>query len=256
MASAQTKLKPNYIAPRLAVALAILVGLWFEHVARGEERKAAIIAGAVVPVSLGALALGLAIFSEQMRFAQDVSVLFGDIALLGIVMFAGSLLTLAFLARPRASGRAPLALAATMTAVILMIVMVSEPRIERFKPIPALASIINSERRPSDVVVIQGVAGGNALLFYTAPPVVMLAPQADRGETGPADTNHVLCSADRAFYIAPKAETPPDPSGRARRMIASAGSDGLFLYDGAPCALRGGGQLSSAVRSGLLEEPR
>lgn len=230
---AQTKL-PNYIALELP-ALAILVGLWFERVVNGEMRRAAIISGAVVPVALGALALGLAIFSEQMRLTADITVLLGDIALLGIITFAGSLLTLGFLARARSSGRAPVALAATMTAVMLVIVLVSEPRVERFKPIPALASVINSERRPNDVVVIQGVAGGNALLFYTAPPVVMLAPA---GGEGSAQASRVLCQAERAFYVAPKDGPLPDASGRDERLIAASGRDGLFLYDGQPCAMR------------------
>jgi len=113
-----------------------------------------------------------------------------------------------------------------------------EPLVEPFKPIPALAAVIQRERRPGDVVAIQRVAGGNALIFYTRPRIAHIA---NPGEAAPLpnDPERVICAARRAFVVTSRKRPLPDPSyGRRRREIAVSNKDVLFLYDGPPCGVK------------------
>ncbi|HXP92258.1 MAG TPA: glycosyltransferase family 39 protein [Candidatus Binatia bacterium] len=223
---AQTKL-PNYIALELP-ALAILVALWFERVSLGEERRAAIVSGLVVPVALGVVAGAVVSFSSHMQFTDALAAIARDVRVLGIVMGAGALIAFLLLLRVSWAVRAPYALAAATVTSLLLIALVVEPQVEPFKPMPQIAAIIERERRPGDAVVIQSVAGANALLFYTEPKIEMLPP--------PDDPQHALCSAPRVFYVAPRDGATPEPSnGRTRRLITVSGKDGLFLYEGTPC---------------------
>jgi len=115
--------------------------------------------------------------------------------------------------------------------------VVALPHAEAFKPVPALAQTIQAQRRAGDVVAIQSVAGGNALVFYTQPTVAVLAaadaPANDQGESA----RSIICAAPRAFVIAPKKRPAFDPTyGRSRRIIAESGRAVLFLYDGPRCS--------------------
>jgi 4-amino-4-deoxy-L-arabinose transferase-like glycosyltransferase len=223
---AQTKL-PNYIALELP-ALAILVALWFERVADGESRRPAIVSGFIVPAALAAVAVAVSIFSSHMRFTDALAAIAEDLRVLGIVMGAGAVVTFILLLRARWASRAPYALALATAAALLLIGNVVEPHVEPFKPMPQIAALVATERRPGDAVVIQGVAGANALLFYTQPPVRMLPPS--------DDPQAALCGASRAFYVAGKDGALPEAGpGRTRRRVATFGKDGLFLYEGA-CA--------------------
>ena len=79
---AQTKL-PNYIALELP-ALALLVALWFDRVAEGEGRRAALVATAVVPLTIGAVAFAIALF------ARDAHLVAGTEAVMGALLWMGS----------------------------------------------------------------------------------------------------------------------------------------------------------------------
>ena len=96
---------------------------------------------------------------------------------------------------------------------------------------------IERERRPGDVVAIQGVSGGNALLFYTRPVVRVLAPPSggDPQNDG-IDPRAVICGAPRAWVVAPATRPAYDPTyGRNRHLIAVDRKAALFLYDGPLC---------------------
>jgi 4-amino-4-deoxy-L-arabinose transferase-like glycosyltransferase len=166
---ASTKL-PNYVA-LLLPALAILVALWFERVRAGADRRAAVISAATIPVFVGCVAFAIGAFSRSNRLDVDLAALNGQLAVLGVTMLAGSVLTAVAIARRRTAAWSPYVLALTSGALVLFIALVAEPAAEPLKPIPPIARTIDAARKPGDVVAIGGVSGGNGLLFYTTPPV-------------------------------------------------------------------------------------
>ncbi len=166
---ASTKL-PNYVA-LLLPALAILVALWFERVAAGAQRRAAVVSAATVPLFVGCVGIAIALFSRSNRLDVDAAALDPELVFLGAAMLLGSLLTVAALTRARTVAWSPYVLAATSGALVLFIAFVAEPAAEPLKPIPPLARLIEAQRKPGDLVAIRGVSGGNGLTFYTAPPV-------------------------------------------------------------------------------------
>jgi 4-amino-4-deoxy-L-arabinose transferase-like glycosyltransferase len=173
---AGTKL-PNYVA-LLLPAPAILVALWFERVAAGAERRAAVISAATIPVFVGCVAVAIAVFSRTNHLAVDLAALRTELLVLAVTMLGGSLATVLALARPATTPWSPYVLAVTSGALVLFIAFVAEPAAEQFKPIPPLARTIDRGLRPDDVVAIRGVSGGNGLVFYTRPPVQMLGGDA------------------------------------------------------------------------------
>ncbi|MGH7728828.1 MAG: glycosyltransferase family 39 protein [Vulcanimicrobiaceae bacterium] len=232
---AQTKL-PNYIALELP-ALAILVALWFDAVADAPKRRAALAWTALVPAGVAVLGFALWAFSHDNRLTSDLQQLRSDFAGLGLVVLAGWFaMWLLWRSRERA-WFAPFALAGASAVAMTIIAVLGEPLVERFKPIPQLAAIVQRDRRPGDAVAIEGVSGGNALLFYTAPVVAQLAAPGDPGESGDGDFRHAVCAAPRVFVVTSPQDAIADPSfGRTRRIVARAGRDLLVLYEGAPCA--------------------
>jgi 4-amino-4-deoxy-L-arabinose transferase-like glycosyltransferase len=223
---AQTKL-PNYIALELP-GLALLVALWFDRVSAGEARRGALIATALVPLTIGVVAVAIALFARDAHLVAGTQAVMGDLIRMGAIVFVGSIVTFAAVALRR-SASAPHVLAATALAMIAYTAIVAEPHAEPFKPVPRLAAVIRHDDRRGDVVAIQGVAGGNALVFYTHPPVSMLGDD--------ADPRRAICSARRVFVVTSRQRSAADPTyGRKRRLLATAGHDVLYLYDGAPCA--------------------
>jgi 4-amino-4-deoxy-L-arabinose transferase-like glycosyltransferase len=230
----QTKL-PNYIALELP-ALAIVVALWFENLLVRQDRRGALVWAALVPATIGGLAIAISIFSRDMHLTADTQKVLGDLVALGSVVLAGSIGTFALLAVPRTVAIAPYALAGASVASILMVVLVAEPHAEPLKPIPQLARIVREQRLPGDIVAIQGVAGGNALLFYTQPHVATLDGPRGSGRADATDPKRAICGASRAFVVTSKKRPNPDPTyGRARRIVGVADGDILFLYDGPGC---------------------
>jgi hypothetical protein len=151
--------------------------------------------------------------------------------------FAGSLLTALLVARRSSVGAAPYALAFAAIVATDVLAVTVLPHAEAFKPVPRLASVIEREQHPGDVVAIQNVSGGNALLFYTRPVVRVLAPPSDGDPpTDGVDPRTILCAASRAWVIVPAASVPTDPTyGRARRLVTVDRKAALLLYEGPPC---------------------
>lgn len=166
---ASTKL-PNYVA-LLLPALAILVALWFQRVGNGEDRRAAVVSAATIPVFVGIVALATTIFVHTNRLDVAVSALVPQLVFLGVAMLIGSLVTVVAIARRATLAWSPYVLAVTSGALVLFIAFIAEPAAEPLKPIPPIARAIEAQRGPGDVVGLHGVSGGNALVFYTEPPV-------------------------------------------------------------------------------------
>ncbi|MGH7708735.1 MAG: ArnT family glycosyltransferase [Vulcanimicrobiaceae bacterium] len=232
---AKTKL-PNYIALELP-ALAFLVAVWFDRIARLVDRRAAVAWAALVPATIAGIAFAIARFSRDMHFGGETVHVTGDLAILGIIVGTGAIACFLGLTVRALAPVAPYALAATSVAAILVVALIAEPQVERFKPIPTLAAIIDRERRPGDVVAIQGIGGDNALIFYTRPPVAILN-SSTAGVVDPAtDPRRAICSAPRAFVVSSRTRPAIDPTyGRNRRTLATADGAVLYLYDGPACS--------------------
>ncbi len=219
---AETKL-PNYIALEFP-ALAIGVALWFDAVRSPASRRVALAWTVLVPATIAGLAFAISVFSRDMHLTSDMQKVFGDLVALGLVVLAGSAACFGLLFTRRTAAFAPYALAGAATLSLLIVALVAEPHTEPFKPIPPLAKVIMQQRAAGDQVAIADVAGENALVFYTEPPVAT------------ADPKRAICHPGRTFLIGPVRRPEPDPTyGRNRRILAVAGKDALFLYDGPPC---------------------
>jgi len=232
---ARTKL-PNYIALEFP-ALALLTALYFDEVVRKGATRSAVISAATVPVTIGALAFAIVVFTSNNRLTAEVANAVPPLIGMASAIFAGSLLTALLLARATTAGAAPYALAfAALVAVDVVAVRVL-PHAEAFKPVPRLAALIERGREPGDVVAIQNVSGGNALLFYTHPVVSVLAtPDDGDPQTDGVDPRAFVCGARRAWVVVPAASTASDPSyGRQLRVVAVDSKAALLLYDGASC---------------------
>ncbi len=232
---ARTKL-PNYVALEFP-ALAVITALYFEAVARQAHTRSAVISAVTVPVTIGALAIAIALFTRNNRLTGEVALAVPPLLGMAAAIFAGSLLTALLVARPRSARAAPyaLAFAATIGADVLAVTVL--PHAEAFKPVPRLAAVIERERRSGDVVAISGVSGGNALLFYTQPVVRVLAPPGGNdAQNDGMDPRAVICDAPRAWVVAPAMRAPQDPAyGRDRRIVAVDRKAALVLYDGPRC---------------------
>jgi 4-amino-4-deoxy-L-arabinose transferase-like glycosyltransferase len=232
---AQTKL-PNYVALEFP-ALALITALYFEGVVRKGASRSAVVSAATVPVTIGALAFAIWLFTRNNRLTAEVAGAVPPLLGMAVAIFAGSLLTALLVARAKTARVAPyaLALAATIAADVLALTVL--PRAEAFKPVPRLAAIIEHDRKPGDVVAVQNVSGANALLFYTHPIVRALAAP---GDTDPQndgiDPRAFICGAPRAWVIAPAARPSYDPIyGRRRRIVAIDRKAALLLYYGPAC---------------------
>jgi 4-amino-4-deoxy-L-arabinose transferase-like glycosyltransferase len=232
---ARTKL-PNYVALEFP-ALALITALYFETVARKGGSRSAVISAATVPVTIGALAFAIWLFTRNNRLTAEIAIAVPPLLGMAAAIFGGSLLTALLVAGAKNVRAAPFPLAiAAMIAVDVLAVTVL-PHAEAFKPVPRLAALIEHERQPGDVVAIQGVSGGNALLFYTHPVVRVLAPPGDGDpQSDGMDPRTVICGAPRAWVIAPVVRPAHDSTyGRSRHTVAVDRKAELLLYDGPRC---------------------
>ncbi|MGA9945094.1 MAG: glycosyltransferase family 39 protein [Candidatus Cybelea sp.] len=232
---ARTKL-PNYIALGFP-ALALITALYFDAVVRKGGTRSAVISAATVPVTIGALAFAILLFTLNNRLTAEVANAVPPLLGMAVAIFAGSLLTALLVARPNTARFAPYALALSVLVAVDVVAVRVLPQAEAFKPVPRLAALIERARRPGDVVAIGGVSGGNALLFYTRPVVSVLAPpgNADPASDG-IDPRAFVCGARRAWVVVPASSLAGDPSyGRRRRVIAVDRKAALLLYDGPLC---------------------
>jgi hypothetical protein len=91
--------------------------------------------------------------------------------------------------------------------------------------------VIERDREPGDTVAIWGVAGANALIFYTRPPVAQFTPQFEAW-----DVRARICGAKRLLLVtSPSRAATVAGYDRRRRMLAAFGKDALYLYNGPPC---------------------
>jgi 4-amino-4-deoxy-L-arabinose transferase-like glycosyltransferase len=232
---AQTKL-PNYVALEFP-ALAIGVGIWFDAVCASADRRWALAWTALVPASIAGVAFAMSVFSRNMHLGTDVHKVFGDLVVLAVVVRAGSIGCFALLLFRAGAPFAPYALAAATVGSLLVVALVAEPHTEAFKPIPSLARVIVERRVAGDTVAIEGVAGQNALVFYTEPRVETIDGSSDAGRDAAGGPEHAICRPGRTFVVAARTRPSPDPTfGRSRHTLAVADGDALFLYDGPPCA--------------------
>jgi hypothetical protein len=228
--AAQTKL-PNYIA-LVFPALAIIVGMWFAQLSRGQDRRAAVISAAIVPLTVGCIAFAIVAFGRSNKLA--ISAVGPQLATLAIGMLAGSLATVASIAIPRLRSAAPYVLAVTSVLLVFFIVFVGEPVAERLKPIAPMAAIINRLRDPGDIVAIRGVSGGNGLIFYTSPGVRTIDPDIDRSFV------QMVCSADTVFVVTRLADVDilTSLAKRVHRQVTPLDANGrtvLIRVDGRRC---------------------
>ena len=231
---AQTKL-PNYVALELP-ALALLVALWFDRVADGAGRRGALIASAAVPLTIGAVAIAIGLYARDAHLVAGTEAVMGDLLWMGVIIFIGSIVTFAIMLSGRSVANAPYALGATAVLMMAYTAIVAEPHAEPFKPVPQLAAAIRSQLRDGDVVAIQGVTGGNALVFYTRPRVYALDMPYEQPHDLDTDPRSVICAAPRAFVVASRKRPAVDPDyGRVRRVLAGVANDVLFLYAGPGC---------------------
>jgi len=217
---AGTKL-PNYVAVELP-ALAILVALWFDRLVLGEHRRTAVIATAVIPLTIGAVAIAIAVFARDAHILAGAEAVRGDLSIMGAIIFIGSIATLVVLWMQRTE-TAPYVFAATAIVMVTYTVFVAEPDAERFKAVPQLAAIIRERARTGDLIAIQGVAGGYGLIFYTRPPVDIIGAD--------ADAHAAICSARRTFLITSTKRVRAEAvDGREEHVVATRGNDVLLLF--------------------------
>ncbi len=218
---AKTKL-PNYVALEFP-ALALMVALYFDSVVRKGLSRSAIVSAASVPVFIGMVAVAIALFVRDNHLMTGALNVMPDLVVMGSTIFAGSLLTAILLSLRPTVGVAPYALATATALAMDILAIVALPHAEAFKPIPHLAAIIDAQRRTGDAVAIEDYHGGNALIFYTHPPVMQ-------------SSRDVICANERVWVVAPK-KLPLDDSsyGRSRTIAGEWQSAALYLYSGPPC---------------------
>ena len=228
---AQTKL-PNYVA-LLLPALAIVVALWFERVAAGADRRAAIVSAATIPLFVAALGIAAGVFVRTNRLEAVLGAVASAFGVLAVVMVAGSLATVLAAAVPRWTAAAPYLLAATAGSLVLFIALVGEPAAEKYKPIPVLARAIDAHRANDGVVAVRGASGGIALIYYTAPVVRELGNGIPEFET-------FACAVPQGFVVTRTGDGPElvqaaRDRGRHAEQIATSEQLTAVQIDGPPC---------------------
>ncbi len=231
---ARTKL-PNYIALEFP-AFALLVALYFDEVVERGSRRAAWLSAAAVPLAIACAAIGVMIFAQSNRITDEAVLVSRDLIAFGGTIFVGAVVTAVCFARRSWQGIAPYGLGlATMLAMDVLAIF-ALGHAERFKPVPVLASVIDAHLRPGDVVAIQGISGGNALMFYARPPIAMLAGPDEIAKGENVDPRATICHSSRSWVITSVKRPNPDPTyGRTRTIVAQNGRALLFLYDGPAC---------------------
>lgn len=230
---AKTKL-PNYIALELP-ALALLVALYFDAAVERARSRSALISTAAVPIAIALLAIAIVWFSRDNRLTGDLHNVAMDLIAVGAAIFIGSLATFVLIALGRRES-APYVLGGSMVLAVAFLALLALPQAERFKPVPHLAKIIDANRRPDDAVAIQNVSGGNALMFYTHPPIAVLARPGSVPDDDGVSPRAVICRAPRVWLVAPASDASDGSDyGRRQRIIAHWGKANLLLIDGNEC---------------------
>ena len=230
--AARTKL-PNYVALELP-AFAVLVALYFDSVVRRSGTRAAAVSAATVPATVGLLAVAVWIFARNNRLTVDLHSVSTGLIATASPIFLGSLVAAVLFAGP-AARFAPYALGTGVVVAFTALSLLVLPQAERYKPVPRLAAVIQRDREPGDVVAIQSFSGSNALLFYSEPPVHVLAPNEALSGVQGESPRAVLCASPRAWLIAPRDRQPEAGPERRHHVVATDGRAALILYDGTTC---------------------
>jgi 4-amino-4-deoxy-L-arabinose transferase-like glycosyltransferase len=231
---AKTKL-PNYVALEMP-ALALIPALYFDAVMRRGTSRSIVISSITVPVFIALTAVAIAIFVRSNNLDASALVFTPYLTQMAIAIGVGSIVTAVLFARASTMEAAPYVLALAMLIAVDILAVGALPHAEAFKPVPVFAQKIQAERRPGDAVAIQSFRGGNAMLFYTQPPVyVLAAPDAKATDDG-VPQRGVFCSHPRVWLVAPAHLPPNDPLyGRTRTEIERIGHGALYLIDGPSC---------------------
>jgi 4-amino-4-deoxy-L-arabinose transferase-like glycosyltransferase len=237
---AQTKL-PNYIALMMP-ALAIVVGLWFDRLIDAPGRRWAIVSAATVPVFVALLGIAIALFMGNNHLDAATGVIVPLLEILGVLMLAGALLTVAVIAAPKWTSWTPGVLGATAAAFVLFIAFVAEPAAEAFKPIPSLAAAIDARRTPDSTIAIRGAAGSYALIFYTKPPVLDVDDTHDGAFVKTICANADLFLVTRAADVQKLSELA-NAHGRHSKEIARSRKLAALHVDGPSCVAGSGGSM-------------
>ncbi len=218
---AQTKL-PNYVALELP-ACAVLVALYLNSVVESARSRSAQISTAAVPVFIFLLGLAIVLFSQKNRLTGTLHDVAINLIFVGAAIFIGSILAFFMLfGSERFRVSSPYVLGCSMVVATLFLALLALPQVERFKPVPHLADVINRRRSPKDAIAIINVAGGNALLFYTRPRIYVLKDH--------DDGRAVICAAPRTWLIGPHGGYVP-ALWSTPKLVAQWGKDDLYLYE-------------------------
>lgn len=234
---AQTKL-PNYIALELA-APALFVGIYLDEAIQRVRARSPLISSAIVPVFIMLLAVAIVWFTRDNRLTAAFDRLAFNLIYVGAAIFTGAFVAFwMFWSRnARTRSMAPYALGISMLFALAFIALLALPQAEMFKPVPHLAKIIDSQRKPGDAVAIYHISGGNALVFYTRPHVFVVVGPHDPNPGGlGVSPRTVVCSNPRTWMIAP-AGVPT--YGQTRRVMSRWDKAVLYLYEGGSCAKNG-----------------
>jgi hypothetical protein len=223
-------------------ALAILVALWFERLAEGAARRTAIWSAAAIPLLIGVVGIAIAAFIGTNHLQNATAIVGPPIETLGAVMLAGSLLTVAAIARRRWGEYAPYVLGATSGALVLFIAFAGEPAAETLKPIPPLAAAIDAQAAPGSTVAVRGVAGTYALIFYTHPGVLTV------GDSDAAFAQ-AICTQPDLYLVTRAADLPAleriaAARGRTSTIVDRRRGEAVLRVDGPACAEGPGNPMS------------
>ena len=233
---AQTKL-PNYLALELP-APAILAALYLDDAVQRARSRSTLVSSAIVPAFILLLAVAIVWFTRDNRLTGAFDRLAFNLIYVGAAIFIGAIAAFFLFLRPdgRARSAAPYAIGVSMIFALAFLALLALPQTEAFKPVPHLARIINAQRKPGDAVAILHVSGGNALVFYTHPPVYVLVGPHDPNPGGVGySPQSIICNNARTWLIAPADRGAPT-FGHGRKLIRRWKKAVLYLYDGRPCA--------------------
>jgi hypothetical protein len=184
------------------------------------------------------LAIAMVWFSRDNRLTAAFNHLAFNLIYVGAAVFIGAIVSFfLFTARNvRSRSAAPYALGVSMLFALAFLALLALPEAEAFKPVPHLARIIDSDRKPGDSIAILHVSGGNALVFYTRPPVHVLVAPGDPNPGGVGmSPRSVICSNSRTWLIAP-VNAPTPTFGHGRHLVSRWDKAALYLYEGRGCS--------------------
>jgi len=227
---AGTKL-PNYVLPVYPLLAIGIARLW-EESPTGLMRTATGLLAATAAAFVAAIAL-----HGWTKFPSEMLELRGPLAAAAAVFAAGPLLAAGLMLIRR---RLPALAALLLTPVVAVPVLVhlTLPAMERYRPLPRIARAITGAAHPSDAVAAVEMNMSASLGFYTGRRIVWIE--------SPGDLAQAICDHRRLFVVVPPHQpswwTPASlPAGA--RLQGEDGGYRIFLKEGpGPCSGREGAQ--------------